>query len=355
MTRRLPLLLTLAALAACDDGSALDPLDAAPIPDAALDLAVDAAPPDARLPPIPDDAWLLDVEAPLPRWLSDTGIFTDIRALTPRAGLVPYAPPHPLYSNGTTKHRLLYLPPGEAIEPHADGWRFPIGTVLVKTFAYDDVEGRAGTVPIETRISVHRADGWSFGEYHHNVEGDEARLVGGSWTARPITLDGPDGPFTYTLPGLLECRGCHETAASPVLGITRDNLDPTLSAEIFTEPPATAEIIGRTDAETDVMRYLVGNCVHCHHGGEGENASFDLRPDVLVAETVGRPTNSSASGDGIRVVPGDAEASALWKATVDAHRPDYDGDFKPMPPIGIDRADDALPALLRAWIEELAP
>ncbi|MEZ4435562.1 MAG: hypothetical protein R3F65_24425 [bacterium] len=353
MKPALALTLTLAALG-CDDPDAAPPLDAAPALDAATppDAIADAEP-DAAWPPIPAAAWIHDIEAPLPRWLGDTGLYADLRTLAPRAGVVRYAPPYPLYSNGTDKHRLLYLPPGEVIEATGDHFDFPVGAVLAKTFSYEDIEGREGTVAVETRLSFRRAAGWDFAEYHWNREGDEARLVGGSWSARRVTLAGAEGDFVYTLPGLLECRGCHEAAASPVLGITAHDLDPALPAALFAAPPEAIPVEGRTPAETAVMRYLVGNCTHCHHGGAGENASFDLRPAALVAHTVDQPTESSASGSGIRVVPGDPEGSALYIATVDAHRPDDDSDFKPMPPLGIDRPDERLPALLRAWIEEL--
>ena len=350
----LALLALTTPLLACDDPT-LAP-DAAPadaMTDAMLDPPPDATP-DAALPPIPPTAWIHDIEAPLPRWLTDTGLFTDLRTLTPRAGLIRYTPPYPLYSNGAAKNRLLYLPPGQAIEATPDGFAFPIGTVLAKTFTFEDIEAHPGTTAIETRLLFRRAAGWGFAEYHHNTQGDEARLIGGSWTARRIELTTATGPLPYTLPGLLDCRGCHETAESPVLGITPEAIDPALlRPEVFADPPVNTPVEGRTPAETEVMRYLVGNCVHCHHGGPGENASFDLRPAALVANTVHRETESSASGSGIRVIPGDPEGSAIYLATVDAHRPDYDGDFKPMPPLGIDRPDDTVAELLRAWIEEL--
>jgi hypothetical protein len=78
-----------------------------------------------------------------------------------------------------------------------------------------------------------------------------------------------------------------------------------------------------------------------------------LLPEDFVANTVNRETESSASGVGVRVVPGDTEGSALFQAVVRARSPDYAGDLKPMPPVGVERIDSRAERILRAWIESL--
>lgn len=297
-------------------------------------------------------AWLDDVEAEAPQWLSKTGLFADLQALKPAQGVLRYTPPNPLWSSGTNKQRLLYLPPGETPTP-GERWRFPVGTVLAKTFSYDDIEGQVGDVPLETRLMIRRADGWHYAEYHWNVEGTEARRLEPNWGEQALTLTYADLSFGYTIPGELDCKGCHEARDdAPVLGMSNLNLDPALAERwgITVDP-----IPARTPVEETAMRYLTGNCVHCHHGGEGnDNATYSLKPADLIANTVGQPTESSASGDGIRVQPGDAEGSALFEAVVRARAPEYGGDFKPMPPLGIDQVDPAAARVLRAWIEALA-
>lgn len=306
----------------------------------------------------PADPWFVDVERPLPEWLSEVGLYADLETLEPAAGLVVYEPPHPLWSNGAAKARLLYVPPGariDASDPVA--WDFPVGTVLVKTFTFDDVEGRSGPVAVETRLLFRRAEGWRYAVYLWNAEGTEARRLDERWAPRPLRLtDAAGRTVRHTVPGALDCEACHEThRGAPVIGIDPLNVPPALvAAGVFAAPPATVEMPARSAAEKAVMGYLVGNCAHCHHGaGGGVNASFSLLPADLVANTVGRPTASSASGAGVRVVPGDPEGSALFEAVVRAPAPDYDGDFKPMPPVGVDRVDPEAERLLRAWIEEL--
>lgn len=299
--------------------------------------------------------WIDDVEADLPADLSATGLFARMTTLAPAADVHPYVPPHPLWSSGTGKHRLLFLPPGSTIDTRGPSWDFPVGTVIAKTFTYEDIEGRAGEVAIETRLLFRRGAGWGYAQYHWNREGTEARLRESNWPELGLELSyGAGLSFPYTLPGEIDCAGCHEARADAfVLGISSHNLPEELR-NLLTGPAEALSVEGRTPEETAAMGYLLGNCAHCHHGGEGnDNATFSLLPADLVANTVGRPTESSASGDGIRVVPGDAEASALFEAVVRTREPDYRGDFKPMPPLGIDQVDPAAARVLRAWIEGL--
>ncbi len=309
----------------------------------------------------PTGDWVLDVEQPLPVWLSETGLYTSLPKLTPAPGLIEYHPPHPLWSNGADKARLLYLPPGARIATAEDGgYRFPVGTVLAKNFSIEGVFGRRGQeVSIETRLLFHRAAGWTYAVYHWNLENSEAQLVmGDRWPERALDIEDATGTGRtdpYVIPSALDCKACHDThrQAEPVIGVDPLNLDPMLAPH-FDAPPAPVPLPAASEAEAAAMSYLVGNCVHCHHGREkGDNAAFSLLPEVLRQNTIDQPTASSASGSGIRVVPGDAEGSAIFQAVVRAREPGYAGDFKPMPPAGITRVDPAATEVLRAWIESL--
>ena len=154
----------------------------------------------------------------------------------------------------------------------------------------------------------------------------------------------------------LDCRACHETPLNQVIiGIDALNFDPNLAAAGLLLPaPETIPLPARSAVEADAMAYFVGNCVHCHHGEGGvDNAAFSLRPADLIENTVGVETESSASGDGIRIVPGDVLGSAIYEAVVLASAEDYPGEFKPMPPAGIDVVDPQAKAILQAWIESL--
>jgi len=304
-------------------------------------------------------AWLLDPTEPLPGWMSEAGIYAHLGELRPAEGFVEYLPPHPLFSNRSDKARLLWLPPGEVIDTtDPEHWRFPIGAVLVKTFTYNHVEGRLGRVAVETRVMRNGPDGWTYAVYHWGSRGDDARLAAPRWPEVPFLLEDVNGSdFPYVIPGELDCEACHETHISgAVIGLSQGNLDPELLTRdaIFDPVPEPLVLPATDDAEVRAMSYIVGNCVHCHHGAErGDNASFDLRPDALLDNTVNMPTDSSASGDGIRIVPGDPEGSALFEAVVNARMPGYRGQFKPMPPVGVVVGDRRAESALRAWIESL--
>ena len=95
-----------------------------------------------RLVPVPPAT----TTAPFPRKLSETGLFASTKDHTPAKGLIPYSVNAPLWSDGAEKDRFLALPGNSQIEmdavvyPHGPtypdrGWRFPDGTVLVKTFS----------------------------------------------------------------------------------------------------------------------------------------------------------------------------------------------------------------------------
>src|SRR5207249_629476 len=98
-----------------------------------------------------------------PRKLSETGVFADTAKLTPEKGLIPYSVNAELWSDGAFKQRFIAIPGDGKIEfetviypqpapGSVPGWRFPDGTVLVKTFLLKPEEGRR--TRLETRLLV---------------------------------------------------------------------------------------------------------------------------------------------------------------------------------------------------------
>lgn len=282
--------------------------------------------------------WLDDVEAELPSMLSAVGLFSDVAARVPNDDVRAYEPNFPLYSNGLAKERLAHFsgPP--------NAWEFPVGTLFAKTFTLDDE-------PIETRLLFLRAEGWDYALYAW--DGADAALRAGNWAEETLSLQG--GQVTHTLPSRLDCRTCHETseevAGHAVLGVGPYQTGEDLLGA-FDAPPELLSVDGRTGPETEAFEYFIGNCVSCHTGGEATNASFSLYPEDAVANTVNQETESE-TGAGIRVVPGDPQASVLFITVVSAREPDYQGPFKAMPPIGVDTTDPAAASLLESWIDQL--
>lgn len=304
----------------------------------------------------PPGSLLVDSLGPLPDTLRETGMYPRAPELEsqPREALA-YAPAWPLWSSGSDKARYVVLPQGEPIDNSvSDAWRVPVGTLLFKTFSYPDAQGRDR--PVETRLMRLDAEGeWEFAAYQWDEAGEDATLLE---IDRPTEVTVPGQPeLRHTIPARLECRQCHEASPDPVLGLSEvqlvEQLDTLADAGAFLEPPpSTPEGITHADATTQqVLGWFHGNCVHCHNGTDAENASFSLLAADALANTIGQPTQSSASAEGIRIEPGEPEQSVLW--LVVSGEGD-DPELEDMPPVGIDRRDDAGVALLRTFIEGLA-
>ena len=142
------------------------------------------------------------------------------RARPPRFGPanLPFTPQYPLWSDGTSKRRWLYLPPGNFIDAsRPDAWEFPRGTRVWKEFAY----GR----PVETRYIERRADGsWLFATYVWNDDGSDAVLAPAAGVKSLPVAGAPGG--RYEIPARFDCLACHEGAAAPLLGVGALQLSP---------------------------------------------------------------------------------------------------------------------------------
>ena len=147
--------------------------------------------------------------------LSEYRFFTDSAGRRPNAGVVPYDLNTALYSDGALKFRYLYVPPGARIEYRRDGvFEFPVGAVLIKTFAFpaDMRRPDQDLRYLETRLLIRRTEGWVALPYVWNAAQTEARLspIGASIpvgftdeAGQPIALD-------WAVPNRNQCKGCHD-------------------------------------------------------------------------------------------------------------------------------------------------
>lgn len=334
----------------------------------------------------------------MPLSIKATGLFPALPDWKQHApALLEYSPDPALWSDGMEKQRFLLLPTGKKIDNGSrKQWAFPEGTIFVKTF-FDDTGAQASPRPIETRL-IRLATGgtYEFFVYQWNADSTDATLVvddlNGDINAsldvmvtvnhmqagKPVTING-GMPFAHTLPSRNQCGQCHEknaVVAQTFIGFDELRLNTKLTADaaktqlqtfadagIFTQPlpPDPATI---TDASNDggrllrIKRFVFGNCASCHNG----DSQFDLRPDVFVQNTVGKPTEAQSvmPPEGwLRVVPGDANKSVLY---VQMQRtmlpPEMDGRrLRAMPPIGLNDVaaeQNALKDVLD-WITGLPP
>ena len=89
-----------------------------------------------------------------PATLAEFGFFADAPGQRAAVGVTPYRIQTPLWSDGSEKLRFVYLPAGQKAKAQGEGLLdLPVGAALIKTFK---MQGRL----IETRVLLHRAEGW---------------------------------------------------------------------------------------------------------------------------------------------------------------------------------------------------
>jgi len=308
-----------------------------------------------------------------PQHLADTGLYMDFAARTLAPGVHPFSPQYPLWSDGASKRRWFSLPPGSRIDAtNPDAWVFPVGTRFWKEFAF----GR----PVETRLIERRADGeWLFATYRWKEDGSDAVLVPEKG-ARRVAESRPGVP--YDLPGVVECRACHESGLAPILGFSTLQLssdrDPNALHAIPPDPGSLdlddllrrgwirglpkaltvhpPRVRAATPTERTVLGYLHANCSNCHNSQSliaNLGLSFVVRADgtpEALATVVGKPSHYHPTGTTIHmlIVPGDPNAS-LVMARISSR-----GNSRQMPPMDSHLADADGIALVSRWIRELA-
>ncbi len=157
--------------------------------------------------------------APGPKdFLSEWGLFDDIRNQIPADGVIPYELTSQLFTDYTIKHRFVTLRTGGKIEySQNERWQSPVGTIYVKTFAFPpkdpDVDPREQL--IETRLVVHEDDGWKVWVYvYYDEDMSDAELTLGGVTVSVTWIDELGVEQTienYGVPSNGACRKCHGT------------------------------------------------------------------------------------------------------------------------------------------------
>lgn len=326
-----------------------------------------------------------------PRKLSQTGVFADTKTHTPAKGLIPYSVNAELWSDGAIKHRFIALPGDSKIEYETvtypqpapgsvPGWRFPNGTVLVKTFSLETEPGKKRR--LETRLLVAERVGgteeygdqvWSGYTYIWNTDQTDAELA-------PLT--GADAEFSvrkgdvlttqkWHFPSRTECTACHTVTAKYALGVNTAQMNKDHDyGGVIANQLTTLEHIGifdrklpkpvdqldrlvnprdeSQDLDKRARSYLQANCSHCHRKWGGGNAEFQLLYTLPLKETgtIGvKPGQGSFDlKDPRLLVPGDPSRSMIY------HRMTRLG-LGRMPHIASNVVDEQAVTLIRKWIE----
>lgn len=322
-------------------------------------LALGGAVAHAHLAPQVSDAAVTG--AGFPRTLSEFGFFTEAARQVPASGVTPYALNTPLWSDGAEKLRFIYLPEGTRLTADGEGLlQFPVGAAIIKTFAFGEGEARR---LIETRVLLHRAEGWVALPYRWNAEQTEATLAlaGGR-----IDLVTPAGEaISYAIPNKNQCKSCHSKDGEVIpIGPKARNLSAEwlggmVAAGLLDRVPEGAGKLPdwRTHATGPAAplarAYLDVNCAHCHQpGGGASNSGLDLRWEQSDAHAIGimkRPVAAGrgAGGHDFSVLPGQPDRSILL------YRMDSAEPGIAMPELGKSSVDRDGVAAVRRWISEM--
>ena len=295
----------------------------------------------------------------VPALLSQTGAFSAVRhSLAPAKTLLPYDLVLAFWSDGAAKSRYVAIPAGGkvAYSPTGD-WKFPPGTVFVKTF---ELQNRR----LETRLLVIDRNGNPYGvSYKWRDDLSDADLV---------AADGLHEPSWY-YPSRTDCLVCHNGHTTGTLGpkarqMNRDFRYPDGGTEnqlhrwsrlgLFDTALSESDIaslptLARTDdtsrsVEDRARSYLDANCGHCHRPG-GTVANFDARYETPLAQQnlIDGPVLIDQNVDRARVIsPHDP-----WRS-VALMRVDTNGEIR-MPPLARNTIDTQGAAVLREWIQSL--
>lgn len=325
-----------------------------------------------------------------PQRLSESGLFESLTYYRLKGDLVPYDVNSPLYSDGASKERHFYLPPGENIEfsvRHC--WVFPDQTLFVKTFSVEAESAPGQRRRIETRFLHYSGGDWNGYSYRWNSEQTDAELVSADGDTFEYSVSGSSNAAAevrqWRFPSRVECMMCHTMGAAYVLGVNTAQLNrPTKwnghqinqielfeSLGLFTKPlPRLSHMKGllhssaahtwpclvdplnpAVSLESRARSYLHANCAHCHRYLGGGNSSmwlnYDAKPDEMRLMDV-EPLHGSWGLDGARIVaPGSPDRSVLL------HRMNSLGRER-MPRIGSRVIDQEGVQLIRDWISNIS-
>lgn len=317
---------------------------------------------------------------PLCRRLSTYRLFADVPGQVPAAGVEPVDLTTPLFSDYTDKLRFVHVPAGAAMQWHdVDSLAMPVGTILVKTFAYavDRRQPAAGRRLLETRLLVRMDDGWKAAAYTYGDDDGDAELAiaGDLIDTEWIHDDGQVRTNRYAVPNVNQCANCHaehDEVVGPLGPKARhwNRVQPGGSENQLARFVALGWLAGAPDAaawprtpvwdddgdgtlDERARGWLDVNCAHCHNPrGAARTSGLDLTPTQTdpVQYGVCKPPVAAGAGSGGRrysIVPGQPDESILIYR-LEATAPDVR-----MPELGRNLVHVESVAVLRAWVTAL--
>lgn len=310
-----------------------------------------------------------------PRFLSEFGFFQDMQNQIPSKGVHPYSLVNPLFSDQTDKLRFVYVPEGQKLGYVKDKvFIFPVGSTLIKTFAYLNNNGPMEQQLLETRLLINTNAGWKAISYVWNAEQTDAKraIAGATIPTSFIDSSGEIVDVRYRAPNQNQCKECHQVnkVMTPI-GPKARNMNKVLdyrSGEMnqLIYWAALGWIDSKLDSNsissyTDVnaslddraRAYLDINCGHCHiPGGSADTTGLYLNYTEENREQLGiykKPVAAGRASGNLKysIVPGHADDSIML-FRMNSLDPGI-----MMPESGRALADEAGIELIKNWINKL--
>ena len=239
------------------------------------------------------------ISAITPKNLSEFGFFQDMQKQIPGQDVHPYSLVNPLFSDYTDKLRFVYVPENQKLGYVKDKvFIFPIGSALIKTFAYFNKNGSMDQQLLETRLLINTDLGWKAVSYVWNEEQTDAKriIAGVTIPATFINLHGEIVDVRYRVPNQNQCKECHQVnkVMTPI-GPKARNMNKTLQYESqemnqllywaaqgwIDSNPQDRSMHSYLDVNAPLndraRAYLDINCGHCHiPGGSADTTGLYL-------------------------------------------------------------------------------
>ena len=319
-----------------------------------------------------------------PPTLADTGVFSDVAALTPNPGIIPYDVNTPYWTDGAIKRRWFCVPDlaSRIVFRGANTWTFPVGMVWVQHFDLEMTNGvPSSRRPIETRILVR--DSTSTGHYgatYRWTSPTNATVVPDEGASQIFAIDDQGTPRfqNWRYPSRADCLTCHNLTAGRALGFNTPQLNRDFDYAAYAGvvdnqlraltnagygafSPAvpsltTLPVMARLDDESFGVQhrarsYLMANCAHCHYPNGPGLGNFNARIyqalstqaliDGSLRDNLGDPLNRV-------IAPGSIANSVAYTrmaSTTD--------NFRMPPPLDHQDVDVQALQVFRDWINEL--
>ena len=310
-----------------------------------------------------------------PRFLSEFGFFQDMQNQIPTEGVHPYSLVSPLFSDQTDKLRFVYVPEGQKLGYVKDKvFIFPVGSTLIKTFAYLNMNGPLEQQLLETRLLINTNAGWKAISYVWNEEQTDAKraIAGATIPTSFLNSQGELLAVRYRAPNQNQCKECHQVnkVMTPI-GPKARNMNKDLnyqSGEMnqllywaalvwIDQKLDSSPISSYTDVNASLdnlaRAYLDINCGHCHiPGGSADTTGLYLNLIEENQEKLGifkKPVAAGRASGNLKysIVPGHSDDSIML-----FRMKSLDPGIM-MPESGRALADDAGIKLIKDWIDKL--